>query len=139
MAEQTGRPIANGFHHIAMRVTDFDAAVEFYESGLGFSRTVWWGNDKSKAMLLHAGNGNYIEVFAGADEDAASAGAVIHFALRTDDCDAAIARAVAAGAEVTVPPKDVTIPSQPQPTPVRIAFCRGPSGETIEFFQNELT
>ncbi len=139
MTATSEQPIANGFHHLAMRVTDFEAAVAFYETGLGFARKIWGGENDSRAGLLHAGNGNYIEIFAGADDNAAPAGARIHFALRTDDCDAAIARAVAAGAEVTVPPKDVTIPSQPQPAPVRIAFCRGPNGETIEFFQNELT
>jgi glyoxylase I family protein len=66
-------------------------------------------------------------------------GAVLHLALRTANCDAALAQAVAAGAVVTMTARDVTIPSQPQPTPVRIAFCRGLAGEIIEFFQNELT
>ena len=31
-------------------------------------------------------------------------------------------------------PKTLTIPSTP-PAEVRIAFCTGPDGETIEFFQ----
>ena len=41
-----------------------------------------------------------------------------------------------AGAEVTVEPKNVDIPSRPAVAPVRIAFCKGPDGEIIEFFQN---
>ena len=62
-------------------------------------------------------------------------GSIIHFALRTSDCDAAIERARAAGATVTIEPKSVNIPSEPHETPVRIAFCKGPDGEVIEFFQ----
>ncbi|GEM_PF-6146594 len=42
-------------------------------------------------------------------------------------------------AKVTVEPKDVEIPSRPQPTPVRLAFFEGPDGEVIELFHNETT
>jgi glyoxylase I family protein len=62
----------------------------------------------------------------------------VHFALRTTDCDQAIEAARAAGAEVTVEPRDVTLSADP-PIPARIAFCKGPDGELIEFFQNEAT
>ncbi|MEZ5276703.1 MAG: hypothetical protein R3F07_10015 [Opitutaceae bacterium] len=58
--------------------------------------------------------------------------------MRTDDCDAALERARAAGAKVTIEPKSIDIQSTP-PTPVRIAFCEGPEGAVIEFFQNEVT
>ncbi len=137
--ERTGTGI-EGFHHVALRTADFDAAVAFYRDGLGFPEKISWGEGDGRAVLLDAGNGNYVEIFAGGDQATGdAAGPFLHFALRTDDCDAALARAVAAGAEVTVPPKDVTIPSRPGPTPVRIAFCRAPGGELIEFFQNEST
>mgnify|MGYP000053010412 CR=1 FL=1 len=46
---------------------------------------------------------------------------------------------LAEGAEVTMEPKSLNIPSEPSETPVRIAFCKGPDGEIIEFFQNETT
>lgn len=39
----------------------------------------------------------------------------------------------AAGYEVFVEPKDIEIASE-IPFPARIAFCRGPVGEEIEFF-----
>jgi glyoxylase I family protein len=79
-----------------------------------------------------------MEIFSGGDGPKPE-GSILHFALRTSDCDAALERARAAGAEVTVEPKDVTIDSRPSPTPIRIAFCKGPDGEIIEFFQNEKT
>ena len=42
----------------------------------------------------------------------------------------------AAGYEVFIEPKDIVIASNP-PFPARIAFCRGPLGEEIEFFQEK--
>ena len=83
---------------------------------------------------------NYLEIFSGGEAPSESSGPILHFALRTDDCDAATERARAAGGEITMEPKDVDIDSRPTgPTPVRIAFCKAPGGEIIEFFQNEAT
>jgi glyoxylase I family protein len=127
-----------GFHHVALKVKDFDAAKRFYVEGLGFSEKIAWGEGDKRAVMLDAGDGNYIEIFAGGAEPKAD-GAVMHFALRAGNCDAALARAKAFGAQVTMEPKSLEIPSTPFKTPVRIAFCKGPGGETIEFFQNELT
>jgi glyoxylase I family protein len=129
----------SGFHHIAMKVADFDAAVRFYKEGLGLPERIGWGEGDSRAVMLDTGNGNYIEIFAGGKAGEKPEGALLHLALRTDDVDTAVARAVAAGATVTVEPKEVTIPSVPEPTPVRLAFIRGPAGEIIEFFDNERT
>lgn len=128
-----------GFHHLAIRARDFDASVKFYTKGLGFVPRINWGEGDGRAVMLDTGDGSYLEIFAGGSDEPESEGAVLHFALRTSDCDTAIERARAAGAEVTVEAKDVEIPSRPEPLPVRIAFCKGPDGEVIEFFQNELT
>ena len=128
-----------GFHHLAMKVNDFDAVKRFYVEALGFTEKITWGEGDKRAVMLDTGDGNYLEIFAGATAEPKPEGAMLHFALRTSNCDAALKRARDAGAQVTMEPKDVTIPSKPTPTPVRIAFCKGPAGETIEFFQNELT
>jgi glyoxylase I family protein len=127
-----------GFHHLAMRVRDFDASMKFYIDGLGFKKKISWGEGDKRAAMLDTGDGNYIEVFAGGSAEPKPEGSVLHFALRTTDCDKAIESARAAGAEVTIEPKNVAIPSTP-PTEVRLAFCKGPDGEIIEFFQNATT
>lgn len=130
----------NGFHHVAMRVKSFDAAVKFFVEGLGCREEISWGEGDGRAIMLACGNGNCIEVFAGGKSDAQPEGAILHLALCTDNCDQALQRALAAGAEMTMPPTSIDIPSRPVgPTPVRIAFCRAPGGAIIEFFQSRRT
>ena|SRR5215204_678732 len=131
-----------GFHHVAIRAGDFDASVRFYTEALGFVEKIRWGEGDKRAVMLDTGDGNYLEIFSGRRSSLppdASEPPILHFAIRTHNTDAAITRARAAGAEVTIEPKDVVIDSTPGPTPVRLAFCKGPDGEVIEFFQNETT
>ncbi|MEW6751362.1 MAG: VOC family protein [Candidatus Latescibacterota bacterium] len=125
-----------GYHHVAIRVADFDAAVRFYTEGLGFAPTLCWGEGDGRAVMLDTGDGSCLEVFAGGSAQPAPEGTLLHVALRTADCDQATARARGAGAQVTMEPKDVDIPTRPHPTPVRIAFCRAADGTVIEFFQS---
>ncbi|MGD0090868.1 MAG: VOC family protein [Planctomycetota bacterium] len=124
-----------GFHHVALKVQDFEGAVRFYKA-LGFTEKISWGEGNGRAVMLDTGDGNCLEIFAGGSAEAKPEGAVLHFALRTGNCDAALAAARAAGAQVTMEPKSVEIPSRPSRTPVRIAFCKGPGGEVIELFQS---
>ena len=123
-----------GIHHVAMKVPDFDESVRFYTDVLGFTEAHRWGEGDKRAVLLDTGDGSHVEIFAGGERRDAAA-SIIHFALRSTDVDAAIERARAAGAEVTVEPTDVEIPCDPV-LPVRIAFYKGPAGETIEFFHD---
>ncbi|HET6384030.1 MAG TPA: VOC family protein [Armatimonadota bacterium] len=135
-----------GFHHIAIRANDFEATLRFYTEGLGFRRVYGWGEDgrsrgerDSRAVMLDTGDGNYLEVFAGgtlAPGEAIPEGALLHYALRTTNCDAALERARDAGATVTMEPKTVPINGD-TPKEFRIAFVRGLDGEIIEFFQND--
>jgi glyoxylase I family protein len=128
-----------GFHHIAIRVKDFDGMVKFYIEGLGFKEKIRWGEGDKRSIMLDTGDGNYVELFAGGLDQPKPEGNILHVAFRSNHCDAALARAKAAGATVTMEPTDVKIESQPHATPVRIAFCKAPDGTVIEFFQNELT
>ena len=127
-----------GLHHLAIRAADFDAAVKFYTRALGFKEKIRWGEGNQRAIMLDIGDGNSLEIFAGGSPGPKPEGAILHFALRTADCDAALSRAVAAGAVTTLEPREVSLPTQPHPTAVRIAFCRAPDGEIIEFLQEEL-
>jgi glyoxylase I family protein len=127
-----------GFHHISMQVRDLDASIKFYTEGLGFKLSHSWGPEGKQTVLLDTGDGNYLEISAGESDEFSATGLIRHFAFRTNDCDKAIEAARAAGAEVTVESKDVALPSNP-PMPIRVAFCTGPDGESIEFFQDEIT
>lgn len=130
-----------GYHHVAIRAADFERTVRFYTEGLGFRVAVRWGQGDGRAALLDTGDGNYLEVFAGgrrAPGEPVPEGAILHYALRTTDCDAALERARRAGATVTKEPTTLPLESEPKIT-IRIAFCKGPDGELIEFFQNDQT
>ena len=128
-----------GFHHVALRVKDFAASVKFYKEVLGFTEKISWGDEHQRAIMLDTGDGNYLELFAGGSAEPKPEGVYLHIALRSDDPDAALERCRKAGREVTMEPTSLDIPSQPSPTPVRICFCKGPDGELIEFFKNDLT
>jgi glyoxylase I family protein len=131
-----GERLVSGFHHVALKARDFDASVSFYKKALGLSPLISWGEGDGRAVMLDAGNGNCIEIFAGGPAAPRPEGAILHLALKTLDCDRALEAARAAGAVVTHEPKTVAIPSA-KPTTVRIAFCTGPDGEVIELFQSD--
>ena len=124
-----------GIHHIALKargLEEFRKTVAFYQDLLGLPMARTWGEGENSAVMLDTGAG-LIEIFANGT-DTPGQGAVRHVALQvenTDDCIEAVRRA---GYHIISEPVDVTIPSNP-PYPVRIAFCNGPVGEEIEFFQ----
>ena len=128
--------IGCGFHHLSMRVRDLESSIKFYTEGLGFVERFSWGEGSKRTVLLDTGDGNYFEISQG--EPGQGDGIFHHIALRSDDCDAAIEAARAAGAEVTMEPRDVDLPSKP-PLHLRIAFFKGPDGEVVELFQNDQT
>lgn len=122
-------------HHVALRVADFDATLRFYCDGLGCSLAYRWIEDGEPAAFLDAGDGTYVEVFGGGD-GARRQGTILHVALHTDDCAAAVERARAAGARITQEPETVELAAEPHPVTVRLAFCTGPDGEIVEFLQS---
>ena len=90
--------------------------------------------------MLDTGDGNYLEIFERPDQSAdLPESAILHLCLRTHDTRATLEKVRAAGCEVTVEPKDIVIASRPHETPVTLAFFKGPDGEVIELFQNQLT
>ena len=123
-----------GFHHIAIKCQDLDRSIAFYQA-LGIELERSWGEGDGRACMLHLGNGNYLELFAGGAPGDKPEGFVIHFAIRVDDTQAPFDLARSLGAPEVKPVTTLTIPSQPEPLPVTLAFVKGPDGEIIEFFQ----
>ena len=127
-----------GFHHVSMRVRDLNKSIRFYSEGLGFIERFSWGQDPKRTVLMDTGDGNYFEISQGDPDQVYGDGIFRHLALRVDDCDAALEVARAAGAEVTVEARDVTLSSKP-PLQLRIAFFKGPDEELVELFQDDQT
>ncbi len=119
-----------GIHHVCIKCVtneEFAKTKEFYGKTLDLELKRDWGS----GVMFETGGG-LIEVIVGAKENLPQ-GVVRHVALRTDDVDAVIAEVKKAGYEIITEPTDINIASVPV-YPVRIAFCRGPMGEEIEFF-----
>jgi len=138
-------PRITGFHHVAIRVTDFDRSLAFYTELLQLKVKIAWGESPHRAAMLGADDQVYLEIFERPEQapPPEAEGVMLHFALRTDDTTAILERVRAAGCRVTIEPKEVAIanthPGAPTTIPVKIAFIQGPDGEVIEFFQNDLT
>lgn len=120
-----------GLHHVALKCRDaaeFEKVIAFYHETLGFPAARRWPG----GAMLDTGSG-MMEIFAEGGSGPAE-GSIHHFAFAAADTDACIKAVRVAGYEVLIEPKEISIPSEP-PYPARIAFCTGPLGETIEFFQ----
>lgn len=122
-----------GIHHIALRCNgeaEFHKAISFYTELLGLPLVRNWDSNGVKGAMVDTGAG-MLEIFSnghgGINE------VFPHLAFHTDDTDVCIAQVREAGYEITMEPTDIVIASTP-PYPARIAFCRGPAGEEVEFF-----
>ena len=122
-----------GMHHISMKCgsnKDFNRAKDFYLNLLGFSLRREW----PEGIMIDCGS-VLLEIFCNG-EGIKTKGAIRHAAYATDDVDGIIARVRSAGYKVFIEPNDIVIPSVPE-CRARMAFCIGPLGEEIEFFQEK--
>ena len=122
-----------GIHHVSLKcgtTKEFEKAKDFYLDVLGFAPVREW----PEGIMIDSGNG-LLEIFSNGP-GVKSKGAVRHIAFGTDDVDGVIEKVKAAGYEVFIEPKDIVIRSDP-PFPARMAFCWGPLGEELEFFQEK--
>ena len=120
-----------GVHHISMKCgtgEEFERTRDFYLRVLGFSVVREW----PKGIMIDTGN-TMLEIF-GTGEGKKTIGALRHMAFSTDDVDGIIEKVKAEGYQVFTEPNDIVIPSEPA-LHARMAFCYGPLGEEIEFFQ----
>lgn len=122
-----------GVHHICLKTAGrahWETVVAFYRDVLGFPVLRMWGEGDGSGAMLDLGN-CILEIVAGAAEPL-EPGVHRHVAFRTDDPAGALELARQAGCPVTM---EVTEKRLGEDYPIRIAFCRGPAGEEIEFFQ----
>lgn len=120
-----------GIHHISMKCgtkEEFERTKDFYLNVLGFSVAREWPDgmmiDSGSGLLEISCNGNGIK----------TRGAIRHVAFLTDDIEGIVGKVKAAGYDVFVEPKEIVFRSEPE-FHARIAFCYGPLGEEVEFFQ----
>lgn len=122
-----------GIHHVSMKcgtAEEFARAKDFYLRVLGFSVVREW----PEGVMIDSGDG-LLEIFCNG-AGIRTKGAVRHIAFSTDDVDGIIAKVKTEGYEVFIEPNEITIRSVPE-FHARMAFCFGPLGEEIEFFQEE--
>ena len=101
---------------------------------LGLKVVRQWGDEKYPCMMISTGDNSCIEVLPVPEEnDVPLEGKFAHLALATDDTDGCAARVREAGYEITIEPKDVELCD----ITARIAFCTGPCGEIVEFFDQK--
>ena len=125
-----------GLHHIAIEASDFDLSLRFYTEGLGFRNVLTFPEESQTVAMLDTGDGTYIELFSGGSGEKPT-GSLLHFAVRTNDCEAATERARGAGGSITEEPTGAVLEGDP-PVPVRYSFCEGPDGEQIELLQADV-
>ena len=123
----------NGIHHIALKTDhekQFREVLHFYREVLGCAPVRAWGEGEDSCAMLDLGN-TLLEVSI---RGAAGQGGdrFAHIAFRTDDVDGAVDLVRAAGCPITVEPKNANLGGD---YPIRVAFCIGPAGEEVEFFQ----
>ena len=102
--------------------------MEYYIDVLGFTKVRDW----SDGIMIDFGNG-MLESFSNGP-GIKTKGALRHIAFTSDDVDEIVDKVKKAGYEVFIEPNDIVIKSEPE-YPARMAFCFGPLGEEIEFFQ----
>ena len=127
-----------GIHHVAIktRPSDFDRVVSFYTDILGMKRVRGWGAGDSRCIMISTGGESVLEIMSTADGDVPAFGLYRHVAYRADDVDGITEKVRAAGYQIEQEPGDVTIDCG-EPYRLRVAFCRGPLGEQIEFFNEK--
>ncbi|MCR5848754.1 MAG: VOC family protein [Lachnospiraceae bacterium] len=119
-----------GLHHISLKCKtkeELEKAKDFYLNILGFKIVREW----PEGIMIDFGNGQ-LEIFNNG-EGIKTKGALRHIAFATDDVDEMAEKVKAAGYEVFIEPREITMKSEPE-FHARMSFCFGPLGEEIEFF-----
>lgn len=123
-----------GFHHVSFNVFDLKRSESFYTEVLGFRKVMEFTLGNTSCVMLDSGDGACLELFSGGKAEKPD-WAEMHIALRTKDTRSVAERVRASGMIITREPEDLVLPGD-RPTPITIAFFKGPDGELVELFQN---
>lgn len=117
-------------HHVHLKCLkeQYEEVLRFYRDILGLRVLA----EHPHCAILDTGSG-LLEVFCDADK-CLGQGDYRHIAFEVDDAAAWIKIVEEAGYKIKEHPINVMFDLE-QPTPATIAFCYGPIGEEIEFFQ----
>ncbi len=130
--------LTKGVHHIAIKCRgceQFEKTMHFYHTLLGMEIVREWSTPEGLPCAMVNIGGSMMEIFSNAP-DVLPQGTLRHLAFATDCVDDCVAAVREAGYQITMEPTDICIQSNP-PYPARIAFCIGPVGEEIEFFEEK--
>ena len=125
--------LIKGIHHVSLATCgdeEYEKTIHFYRDILGMEVVRVWNG--GTCIMFSAGSA-CIEVLNNAESDLPK-GAIRHVALHTDSVDDCVAAVRAEGYPITMEALSKSLTSDP-PFPCRMAFCLGPVGEEIEFFQ----
>ncbi|MFN2323686.1 MAG: VOC family protein [Trueperaceae bacterium] len=120
--------MTSGLHHVAVRVTDLERSIGFYERHVGFGVVdrASLANGATIAFLAPPGGGAQLELITGLSDHLDGDGVVHHLAFQDDDVTAAFERLRDAG--VTLLDEAVqTLESGRQ-----LFSFRGPDGELLQ-------
>lgn len=115
--------------HAGIMVADIDAAVQWYTESLGFEIVDRWADAEAGMSWAHLRAAGFRIEFVqrpGLSASASPATGIHHLALVVDDCEAATARLVAAGAE------QVFAPAYFERHDMDWSFVRDPFGNILE-------
>ncbi len=120
--------MTQGIHHVAIRVTDLEHSVAFYERhfGLRVASRMTLASGADIAFLAHPAGGAQLELIAGLSDHLPGDGRVHHVAFGADDVPALFARLRTAGVPM-LEDAPVTLANGRQ-----LFSCRGPDGERLQ-------
>lgn len=127
-----------GLHHVSLQTVELDDSLRLYRDVLGMQVVSEGGSPERRIFLLDMGDGSHMELLgplAGPSPDTegpAASAPISHVALATTDIRSALERVRGAGYEITRELTDVALGE----LLATIAFFRGPSGESVEFWQS---
>ncbi|WP_400163597.1 VOC family protein [Brevibacillus sp. TJ4] len=119
--------------HVGLIVKDFEKAIEFYQTVVGFELKGRITHTNGIFQLAFLGFGNSdeteLEIIHGYNDNLPTEGKVHHFAVHVENLEEEYERVKNVGAKF-IDEEIVTLPNG-----YRYFFINGPEGEWIEFFQ----